>query len=53
MWECGLKPIITEHLNGDNEVTPHVGVWIETLKNNGNGNRERVTPHVGVWIETS
>ena len=29
MWECGLKLTTTEALKV-NEVTPYVGVWIET-----------------------
>ena len=33
-------------------VTPHVGVWIETLQTIGNNSISDVTPHVGVWIET-
>ena len=34
-------------------VTPHVGVWIETLITSCPLLHEQVTPHVGVWIETS
>ncbi len=33
-------------------VTPCVGVWIETIKNNSESNFSNVTPCVGVWIET-
>ena len=33
-------------------VTPHVGVWIETVTITSVGRRQGVTPHVGVWIET-
>ena len=33
-------------------VTPHVGVWIETQENRTTVIRSVVTPHVGVWIET-
>ena len=33
-------------------VTPHVGVWIETLIKETQLQRIIVTPHVGVWIET-
>ena len=33
-------------------VTPFVGVWIETLKQNGGIFESEVTPFVGVWIET-
>ena len=34
------------------EVTPHVGVWIETSSLYAFSNSAAVTPHVGVWIET-
>ena len=34
------------------EVTPHVGVWIETIKMRRTSRHILVTPHVGVWIET-
>ena len=37
-----------EHL----QVTPHVGVWIETLVQKKGRFVKQVTPHVGVWIET-
>ena len=33
-------------------VTPHVGVWIETSFVKPKGIVRVVTPHVGVWIET-
>ena len=33
-------------------VTPHVGVWIETLFELWQQRLKGVTPHVGVWIET-
>ena len=33
-------------------VTPHVGVWIETLIKEAEEKSRLVTPHVGVWIET-
>ena len=33
-------------------VTPHVGVWIETLYTPIPLRKGIVTPHVGVWIET-
>ena len=31
MWECGLKPVRPLLHNLQIEVTPYVGVWIETL----------------------
>ena len=33
-------------------VTPCVGVWIETYSSEHQHNSEKVTPCVGVWIET-
>ena len=33
-------------------VTPHVGVWIETIDPAVRMRILNVTPHVGVWIET-
>ena len=33
-------------------VTPHVGVWIETAPDSAQASGGSVTPHVGVWIET-
>ena len=33
-------------------VTPCVGVWIETIKEEDNFVELKVTPCVGVWIET-
>ena len=35
------------------QVTPHVGVWIETKKTITVLKTNKVTPHVGVWIETA
>ena len=34
-------------------VTPYVGVWIETSHSTSEEVRTGVTPYVGVWIETS
>ena len=34
------------------EVTPYVGVWIETYTGAGYACNKYVTPYVGVWIET-
>ena len=33
-------------------VTPYVGVWIETSYDSANVKLRKVTPYVGVWIET-
>ena len=50
-WVCGLK-----HGHGERlpfyDVTPCVGVWIETVKTEQQSSKEIVTPCVGVWIET-
>ena len=53
MWECGLKPQRSPcGRNGYKNVTPYVGVWIETHRIVLCGYRRVVTPYVGVWIET-
>ena len=36
----------------NNQVTPFVGVWIETSSQQERGEEAAVTPFVGVWIET-
>ena len=36
----------------DPVVTPHTGVWIETLMFDACNAMREVTPHTGVWIET-
>ena len=52
MWECGLKlGEVVLHVLGP-LVTPHVGVWIETIMGGFGSGLSCVTPHVGVWIET-
>ena len=35
-----------------NQVTPFVGVWIETRQQSARKHLGLVTPFVGVWIET-
>ena len=52
MQVCGLKRSDVSMLLHAADVTPHVGVWIETNYNIQDYNQESVTPHVGVWIET-
>ena len=37
MWECGLKLWCTAAQIEFAQVTPHVGVWIETLHRNDRG----------------
>ena len=50
-WVCGLKPhCLPSFLSGN--VTPCVGVWIETPSNCLTNCLAAVTPCVGVWIET-
>ena len=50
---CGLKQSSIGVLQKKDIVTPHVGVWIETVKTDWIDGAGGVTPHVGVWIETS
>ena len=52
-WVCGLKQSCTPIATSDNNVTPFVGVWIETPRYREPCARSAVTPFVGVWIETS
>ena len=51
-WVCGLKHSILLGSKDRNEVTPFVGVWIETRTSIFIGGDDKVTPFVGVWIET-
>ena len=51
-WVCGLKQKSQENVNRSIEVTPFVGVWIETLEISEGKLTRQVTPFVGVWIET-
>ena len=53
MWERGLKLVQTHNIGCNEEVTPYVGVWIETAKGGLTELTLSVTPYVGVWIETS
>ena len=52
MWECGLKRIGIFLFRNAHNVTPYVGVWIETIVVNTLIGCIDVTPYVGVWIET-
>ena len=51
-WVCGLKHRFQTTCYGRNDVTPCVGVWIETLLQLQGLSQNNVTPCVGVWIET-
>ena len=51
-WVCGLKPYSGRKSCPHSEVTPCVGVWIETKDGRLAPVVEIVTPCVGVWIET-
>ena len=53
MWECGLKHICIISSDKGNDVTPYVGVWIETTYARYRSLSIGVTPYVGVWIETT
>ena len=51
-WVCGLKQNSIVWILLNSQVTPFVGVWIETIYRYITGKRRKVTPFVGVWIET-
>ena len=51
-WVCGLKLAIL-CASEDLDVTPFVGVWIETDHVDDSSLQQYVTPFVGVWIETA
>ena len=51
-WVCGLKLQRQRKEVFFNQVTPYVGVWIETNFYYDTLEGHRVTPYVGVWIET-
>ena len=40
-WVCGLKPVATFLLPSERQVTPFVGVWIETVSCHQSGRRSR------------
>ena len=44
--------VTDQMLSRSDNVTPHVGVWIETFPPATTHSALPVTPHVGVWIET-
>ena len=50
-WVCGLKQC-ERKTELSSQVTPYVGVWIETKNPREALDRGLVTPYVGVWIET-
>ena len=52
-WVCGLKLWPSQRLYKEFDVTPFVGVWIETDSELSIAAAKKVTPFVGVWIETS
>ncbi len=52
MRVCGLKLLRLRHLQLEQKVAPHAGVWIETKHPNTPCLRVAVAPHAGVWIET-
>ena len=51
-WVCGLKLDLLKLYPLLLQVTPFVGVWIETVLRLVNVQTNPVTPFVGVWIET-
>ena len=51
-WVCGLKHLFSCRMDFGRDVTPCVGVWIETTGSLTKTTAGNVTPCVGVWIET-
>ena len=51
-WVCGLKHRLIRPSTSGSQVTPCVGVWIETFQRWRYSVARIVTPCVGVWIET-
>ena len=51
-WVCGLKLRSNHEGMVAHDVTPFVGVWIETPHQGLRPRPGYVTPFVGVWIET-
>ena len=51
-WVCGLKLNCIYLEINITQVTPYVGVWIETCIHPLGLRAHHVTPYVGVWIET-
>ena len=52
-WVCGLKHRMETGCVPLSQVTPCVGVWIETCRMAADQFPFLVTPCVGVWIETA
>ena len=52
VWVCGLKHKKSEATDQSLQVTPCMGVWIETTKVALRTLPLVVTPCMGVWIET-
>ena len=52
VWVCGLKHQSLGKYPRDKQVTPCMGVWIETYSLNPFCRPISVTPCMGVWIET-
>ena len=52
VWVCGLKHRYGFYIQNSEEVTPCMGVWIETCRSAKRREERDVTPCMGVWIET-
>ena len=52
VWVCGLKQLVKCGKCPACEVTPCMGVWIETEAVTAFNQTTLVTPCMGVWIET-
>ena len=53
VWVCGLKRAKYPSDSWHDQVTPCMGVWIETLYPCVHLHPSYVTPCMGVWIETN
>ena len=53
VWVCGLKQSYPCILPEQHQVTPCMGVWIETKVLSYRSTKVPVTPCMGVWIETA
>ena len=52
VWVCGLKLCCKGMQAWFRDVTPCMGVWIETVDTSSGQVDASVTPCMGVWIET-
>ena len=51
-WVRGLKHLVPTEKEGQTDVAPLVGAWIETVPGSDESQAHPVAPLVGAWIET-